>query len=61
MILGKTEITAYNFYKKKYGQRDYPYVFFYLTPLISYSKTKTKSYCLHIGWLYFTLLIEISK
>jgi len=61
MTYGKISIKFYNFFRKKYGQRDNPYIFFYLTPLIGYSKTKTQSYSIHIGWLYFTFLIDIKQ
>jgi hypothetical protein len=57
----KIKVSGYNFFHKKYGQRDTPYVYFYLTPLLGYSKTKSQSYCLHLGWLYFTILIEVNK
>ena len=61
MTSKKIKVKVYNFFLRKYGQRDTPYVFFYLTPLIGYSRTKTQSYSIHIGWLYFTILIEIEK
>lgn len=60
-MTGKIKIQRFNFFNKKVGQRDTPFVFFYLLPLVGYSKTKNQSFNIHIGWLYFTVLIEIKK
>jgi hypothetical protein len=47
----------YNFFKKKVGQRDTPFVNFYFLPLFSYSRTAVQNFKIHIGWLYFTIVI----
>lgn len=61
MTYNKVSLKGYNFFQKKYGQRNHPYIYFYLTPLIGYSRTTRDSIHIHIGWLYFTLLIQFKK
>jgi hypothetical protein len=57
----KVKIKFYNFFRKKTGQRNTPYVYFYFVPLIAWSRTVNQSINLHIGWLYFTILITIKN
>jgi hypothetical protein len=54
-------INFYNFFQKKQGQRQYPYVYFYPIPLFAISKTKPKELKVHLGWLYFTVLFTYNK
>jgi hypothetical protein len=61
MTIGKFKITVNSFFRKKIGQRDTPFVYFYFLPLVAYSKTTTQNSHFHLGWLYFTLLIEKRK
>jgi hypothetical protein len=54
----KASATFYNFFKRKQGQRNYPYVFFYPLPFIAISKTNSIEYFdLTIGWLFWTIYI----
>lgn len=57
----KIAITFHNYFKNKIGQRDTPYVYFYFVPLVAWSRTANQSISLHIGWLYFTILIRIKN
>lgn len=52
---------TYSFINKKVGQRSTPFTYFYLTPLISYSKTAIQESNIHIGWLFWTILITYKK
>jgi hypothetical protein len=57
----KLTVKFNNFFGKKIGQRNTPFVYFYFMPLVAYSKTTRQSQNLHLGWLYFTILIEIEN
>jgi len=56
----KASTTFYNFFKRKTGQRNYPYIFFYPFPFIAISKTHCNGYFdLTIGWLFWTIHITL--
>jgi len=57
----KLKIKFNSFFRRTIGQRDTPFVYFYFMPLVAYSKTTRQSRNLHLGWLYFTILIEIEN
>lgn len=59
MIGKKIRITSYSYFKRTVGKRDLPFVFFYIFPMFTYSKTEKSSFSIHLGWLYFSLLIQI--
>jgi len=55
----KVECTYYNFFRKKLGQRDYPYVFFYPLPFIAISKTGVSHrFSITVGWLFWTIYLK---
>ena len=60
-IMKMIKVDFYNFFRKKQGQRQYPYVYFYPIPLFAISKTGPREIKLHLGWLYFTVLFTYSK
>ena len=47
-----------NFYKNTEGQRDYPYVFFYLFPLFAWSQTNNQDATIYFGWLWFVITFK---
>jgi hypothetical protein len=55
----KIESTYYSFFRKKLGQRDYPYVFFYPLPFLAISKTGVSHrFRVTIGWLFWTAYLK---
>jgi hypothetical protein len=62
MIGNRVTLTTYNFFRKKKGQRDTVFLFFYLFPHCSLSKTTSQvKVNLHLGWLFWSLTITILK
>ena len=62
MIIGKLQVEASNFYKRKWGQRDAPFVFFYLLPMLTISRTSNQEwFTLYIGWLFWNIKITYQR
>lgn len=59
MTFPKINISTDNWYKKTRGNRDYPFVFFYIFPMLTYSQVDRSAKNFHIGWLFFSILITI--
>ncbi len=58
MMIGKLQLEANNFYKRKWGQRDAPFLFFYLLPMLTIARTgKQELFTLYIGWLFWNIKI----
>lgn len=54
----KMKVQFKNFYKNTEGQRDYPYVFFYLFPLFAWSQTNNQDATIYFGWLWFVITFK---
>lgn len=62
MIGNRVTLTTYNFFRKKKGQRDTVYLFFFIIPQCSLSKTSTQVLVnVHLGWLFWSLTLTILK
>jgi hypothetical protein len=62
MTVMELKTKTYNFYKRKWGQRDTPFLFFYVLPMFTVSRTKAQEkFSLHIGWLYWNIQFEFLK
>jgi hypothetical protein len=56
------QITTNSFYKRTVGQRDTPYIFFYLIPLFTIARTNAQDYCsVYLGWFYWNLKITFKR
>lgn len=54
----KIKVSFNNYINKTRGNRDYPFVFFYIFPMFTYSRVEPSSFNIHLGWLHFSILIE---
>jgi hypothetical protein len=61
MIGKKIKVSYYNYYKKRIGNREIPFIFFYIFPMFTYSKTEKNSFSIHLGWFYLSLLIRVQN
>lgn len=58
MMTAKIQIKFNSFWKRTWGQREAPYVFFYLFPMLTISRTIKQEYLtLHIGWFFWNINI----
>jgi hypothetical protein len=58
MMTEKLQVSFNSFWKRTWGQRETPYVFFYLFPMLTISRTtKQEHLSVHIGWLFWNLKI----
>lgn len=58
MTFPKITVSFTNFVNKTRGNREYPFVFFYILPMFTYSKVEPSAFNIHLGWLHFSMLIE---
>jgi len=50
------KITTHAFHKASWGERDTPYVFFYLLPFLTISRTVSQEYfSVYCGWLFWNI------
>jgi hypothetical protein len=58
MTIGNLQLSFNSFWKRTQGQRETPYVFFYLFPMFTISKTATQEYfSVYLGWLFWNIKI----
>lgn len=62
MIGSKIQIKKNNFFNNKWGERNTPFMFFYIFPMFTVSRTVSQEhFSLYIGWLYWNLKITYFK
>ena len=58
MTIGKLKLETNSFYKRTWGQRGTPFLFFYLLPMLTISRTSNQElFALYIGWLFWNIKI----
>jgi hypothetical protein len=58
MMIDKIQINFNSFFKRTWGQRGTSYLFFYLFPMLTISRTAKQEYfTLHLGWLFWNVNI----
>lgn len=56
MTIGNLQLSFNSFLKRTWGERDTPYIFFYLLPMFTITKTVDQEYfSVYIGWLFWNL------
>lgn len=59
MMIGNLQISFNSFWKRTQGQRGTPYVFFYLFPMFTVSRTLIQEYfSVYVGWLFWNIRIS---